>query len=72
MVLACKVIEAILVEIETGIKPLLLFDDVFSELDTKRRKQLVSFLQSYQSFVTTTDADIVSKQLPKSSVTIVL
>jgi len=63
MVLACKVIEAILVESRPALSPCYYYDDVFSELDTKRRKQLVSFLQSYQSFVTTTDADIVSKQI---------
>lgn len=63
MVLSCKVIEAILVEEESGIRPLLLFDDVFSELDNNRRKQLISFFKSYQTFITTTDADIVSKEL---------
>ena len=66
MVLACKIIEAILVEAIIGARPLLLFDDVFSELDKTRRDQLSDFLKNYQVFITTTDADIVSKQLPRS------
>jgi DNA replication and repair protein RecF len=63
MVLACKVIEAIIIEQEYGVKPILLFDDVFSELDNKRRKQLTNFLQSYQSFITTTNTDVLSPYL---------
>ncbi|HEY5268575.1 MAG TPA: DNA replication and repair protein RecF [Candidatus Saccharimonadales bacterium] len=72
MVLACKVIEAILVETESGIRPLLLFDDVFSELDNNRRKQLIIFFKLYQTFITTTDADIVARHTPKTANTIVL
>ncbi len=41
--------------------PILLLDDVFSELDAARRQALTSFLQSYQTFITTTDADVVTK-----------
>jgi DNA replication and repair protein RecF len=72
MVLACKVIEAILVEEESGHRPLLLFDDVFSELDNSRRKQLITFFKSYQTFITTTDADTVTPRATKSTTTIIL
>jgi recombinational DNA repair ATPase RecF len=41
-------------------KPILLLDDVFSELDAKRRQALTQFVQSYQTFITTTDADVLT------------
>lgn len=59
LVLACKVLEAQLVEQARAMRPLLLFDDVFSELDGRRRQALVSFLKPYQTVITTTDADVV-------------
>jgi recombinational DNA repair ATPase RecF len=34
-------------------------DDVFSELDGARRQTLTAHLQDHQTFITTTDADIV-------------
>ena len=59
VVLALKITELEHVEQYTGKKPLLLLDDVFSELDGKRRRTLASSLQNYQTFITTTDADVV-------------
>jgi DNA replication and repair protein RecF len=57
--LALKIFELQLLEERSGQKPLLLLDDVFSELDGKRRHQLTDHLQKYQTFITTTDADVV-------------
>lgn len=57
--LTLKIIELGLIEAVHGQKPLLLLDDVFSELDGGRRKALTSALRGYQTFITTTDADIV-------------
>ncbi len=57
--LALKIFELQLLEAQRGQKPLLLLDDVFSELDGKRRHALTNHLQSYQTFITTTDADVV-------------
>lgn len=59
LLLALKVIEARIIEKIRGIKPILLLDDVFSELDGKRRRALTEFLGGYQAFITTTDADVV-------------
>lgn len=59
LLLALKILELKLIERVRDKKPLLLLDDVFSELDGARRKSLTQFLQPYQSFITTTDADIV-------------
>jgi len=59
LLLALKMLEAQFIEEARGKKPILLFDDVFSELDGKRRQALVGFLKPYQSIITTTDADVV-------------
>jgi DNA replication and repair protein RecF len=59
VLLALKIIELQLLEDQRGIKPLLLLDDVFSELDGARRKALTEVIAGYQTFITTTDADVV-------------
>lgn len=59
--LTLKIIELQLLESVTKTRPLLLLDDVFSELDGARRKALTKYLQRYQTFITTTDADMVMK-----------
>lgn len=66
--LALKIIELQLVEQVRGQTPLLLLDDVFSELDATRRQALTGFLQRYQTFLTTTDADIVAKSFTDSAI----
>lgn len=58
-VLALKISELKLLEAARGRPPLLLLDDVFSELDGKRRHALTDHLSQYQTFITTTDADLV-------------
>jgi DNA replication and repair protein RecF len=59
-VLALKIIELEILKQARGKKPILLLDDVFSELDSARRHALTEQLNNYQTFITTTDADIVS------------
>lgn len=61
LVLSLKLIELGLLEEKRGVKPLLLLDDVFSELDGQRRKTLTNYLDKYQTVITTTDADVVIK-----------
>lgn len=72
LVLALKSIELGMIEKSTGQRPLLLLDDVFSELDGLRRKSLVSFLKSHQTIITTTDADIITKNFSQNCQTIAL
>lgn len=56
--LKCSLIEVI--EEMTGSKPILLLDDVFSELDIKRREALFDVLhQNTQTIITTTDLEDV-------------
>ncbi|HSX23981.1 MAG TPA: DNA replication and repair protein RecF [Candidatus Saccharimonadales bacterium] len=59
MLLALKLLEVKSLEKARGTKPILLLDDVFSELDGARRQALTIHLQDHQTFITTTDADIV-------------
>ncbi len=59
LLLAFKIQELKMLEQARGQKPILLLDDVFSELDGARRKALTGYLQNYQTFITTTDADLV-------------
>lgn len=66
LVLALKILELQLLEKARGEKPMLLLDDVFSELDAKRRQALTQFVQTYQTFITTTDADIVADYFASS------
>ena len=61
VVLALKILELELLEAARGTTPLLLLDDVFSELDGSRRHALTDYLASHQTFITTTDADLVLK-----------
>jgi DNA replication and repair protein RecF len=57
--LALKLLELQAIEKSLGVKPILLLDDVFSELDGSRRRSLTDYLQDHQTFITTTDADVV-------------
>lgn len=59
LILMLKILELKLLEAQRSKKPILLLDDVFSELDGKRRQALTKFLKNYQTFITTTDADVV-------------
>jgi DNA replication and repair protein RecF len=59
LVLALKIIEAGIAESIHGQKPVMLLDDVFSELAASRRRYLIEHLRDHQVIITTTDADAV-------------
>lgn len=59
LLLGLKILELAIIEKLRAKKPILLLDDVFSELDGARRRALTDFLKGHQTFITTTDADIV-------------
>ena len=49
---------------ETGEDPILLFDDVMSELDERRRDYLAEyFLESTQAVITTTNLDYFEEEI---------
>lgn len=58
LILALKIQEATFIEKKINKRPIFLLDDVFSELDGKRRNHLIQYINSYQTFITTTDADL--------------
>ena len=77
-VLVLKLAEMDYVEGVTGVNPLLLLDDVFSELDNSRRQFLLQKLGGRQTIITTTEADTLKGEVkdyhlietaPKSRVT---
>ena len=53
--LAMKLAELEIIERKAGEKPILLLDDVFSELDKGRREKLLKFTSKAQTFITCTD-----------------
>ena len=55
MILALKFIEAQVLESETGKMPVVLLDDIFSELDSSRQQHLIDNFKKYQMIVTSTD-----------------
>lgn len=69
--LTLKIIEAKFLEEVYNQKPLLLLDDVFGELDGARRKSLIEFMSGSQTFITTTDADIVTHDFINDSNTVI-
>jgi DNA replication and repair protein RecF len=68
VVLAMKLAELGYAEDVTGVRPVLLLDDVFSELDRDRRSFLLQRLSGHQTVITTTDADAITREfdLPHS------
>lgn len=64
--LALKLTELEYIREDTGSAPLILLDDVLSELDVKRRAYLLSYLQGVaaQTVITATDKDVMGDELP--------
>ena len=68
IVLAFKLAEVELVREFSGTDPVLLLDDVMSELDSSRRDALTSFIErSAQTFITTTNLGYFSQELLEGS-----
>lgn len=57
ILLAMKIAEIAYIEKSTGDSPILLLDDVFSELDPDRQKHLLDVISNCQTIITTTDLD---------------
>ena len=53
---------------KTGTRPVLLFDDIFSELDGKKQNKLLKYIgKDIQSIITTTDVKNIRKSLLKDA-----
>ena len=57
LLIALKLAEIEFIESVSGEKPVLLLDDVFSELDKSRQNYLLNAISGFQSFVTATHLD---------------
>ena len=52
-------------------KPLLLLDDIFSELDVKNKKLVIDLVKKYQTIITTTEVELLElADVPKSIITL--
>lgn len=64
-VLALKLAEAAYLRERRGQEPVILLDDVLSELDAARRDHVIGRVSQYhQTLITTADADSIFRQLP--------
>jgi len=61
-VLLIKLAELEFVALRTGERPLLLLDDIFSELDKEHRKEILNIIPKQQTFITTTDINVADKR----------
>ncbi len=67
-VLSLKLSEIKIFKNHTGETPILLLDDVFSELDENKRNNLLKYInKDVQTIITTTDINLVSKELLQKS-----
>ena len=65
-VLALKLAEIDVFDVVCGDKPVLLLDDIFSELDIEKRNKLIKFLDDdVQTIMTTTDLSEINDELVK-------
>ncbi|OPZ94838.1 MAG: DNA replication and repair protein RecF [Firmicutes bacterium ADurb.Bin419] len=62
VILSIKLSELQIIKEETGEFPVLLLDDVMSELDNRRREILFDNITHVQTFITCTEKDIFSKK----------
>lgn len=67
--LSLKLAEIDLMKQETGEIPILLLDDVLSELDENRQKDLIGYIDNIQTILTCTGIeDVIFKQIHKGSI----
>jgi len=62
-VLSVKLSEIDIMREDRGEYPVLLLDDVMSELDIKRQEYLIKNLEHIQTFITCTDREIIDKRI---------
>ena len=63
VILSLKIVELEFLAKKRGEKPILLLDDIFSELDHDRRMHLAEIIKDQQTIITTTDLDHIEKGL---------
>ncbi len=68
---ALKTLEHNIIKDRTGKTPIILLDDVFSELDLTRRKMLIKVIPAQQIIITTTDTNGILKGIGPKGVNII-
>ena len=67
-IIAFKIAEVYLFKEELGEYPVLLLDDIFSEIDSKKRNKIIKYLlKDIQSIITTTDINDINEDLIKDA-----
>ena len=61
--LALKLSELEIIKMFVSSTPILILDDVFSELDKTRRMSLVSAMKNAQIFITCTDRNMIGEEI---------
>ena len=65
-IIAMKLAEAIIITNYTGENPILLLDDVLSELDNKKQNNLLKYISNFeQTIITTTDLNKIKNKILK-------
>ncbi len=62
IILALKLSELIFMKELTGISPVLLLDDILSELDKERQEKLFYYIKGYQTIITVTDSQEIKEK----------
>lgn len=69
-VLAVKILEIMYIIEKTSVNPILLLDDIFSELDENYRSHIVEIAKAQQTFITSADINNVPEEIKTSSLII--
>lgn len=69
-VLWCKMGELVYIEELTKKKPLLLLDDIFSELDHAHQEEVIVLIHQYQTIMTSADSTILDR-FPKKEMSVI-
>jgi len=72
VVLQLKLLQLAYIEKLLGESPLLLLDDIFSELDTKHIRDVLHVITKQQTIITTTHKEFLAENLPKDTILIEL
>ena len=63
-IIALKIAEIYIFKEELNEYPVLLLDDIFSELDIKKRNKIIKYLdENIQTIITTTDINDINKEI---------
>lgn len=59
IIISTKIAQKDIFELKKNVKPIILLDDLFSELDSERRFEIIDYLKENQIFISTTDFEFV-------------